>query len=565
MKSQANSKFRPLNFLVKNKKITSFISVFLTLLFLNLVIGCSYYNVRSLTTNSETIAGQVDVFAETQKYIIIHSGSDIWHLNRLEVNENDKSISGIVQNVDSKHIPKKPRETQKTHRNKAGKEGLNEVHFYIKTNMSNNIGDYITIPFTEISSISVNDINTGRTILSVIGGIVGTIAVVTIIVALTKSSCPFVYVSDGEEFIFSGELYPGILTANQQHNDYLLLPNIKPINNEYSIKISNELKEIQYTDFVQLLEVEHSENLQVLLDKNGNLHTFSNINSPKDVLIDNITSNTKPALAKDDNSYLFNTEINNSSSLRDIQLRFNKPLQAERAKLFLTVKNSMWLDYIFGKFNEQFGSYYSEFQKNQQNAPIEKSKTWKNEQNIPLSVYLKTEKGWDLVDKIDVVGPMASRDIAVSINLNNIKGDEIVIKLETGFMFWEVDYVGIDFSKNEMLSINYINPSKAIDDNNIDVTPLLSAIDNKFFVQPDVGDQVVVTFKTSKYNTDFKKTFFLKNRGYYNYIRAYEGEPNFQKLKLFREAGAFTDFSMFEYEALMDYGNQFDLVASNTK
>lgn len=565
MKSLVNSNFRPLNFFIKNKKTASFLSIFLTLLFLNLVIGCSYYNVRSLTTSSETIAGQVDEFAKNQKYVIIHAGSDIWHLSSLEVNKNDKSISGVVQEVTSKHISKKPRETKRTHLNKGGNEVLNEVHFYITSNTTHKFGDYTTILFSEINSISVNDKNSGRTILNIMGGVVGAIAVLAIIVALTKSSCPFLYVDNGEEFVFTGELYPGILTANQQRDDYLLLPSVDYKNNECTIKISNELKEIQYTDFVQLLEVAHPKDLQVLLDKNGNLHTFSNIISPNNVIVDNVNSDISPSLEMDNNSYLFNGQISNSSSVRNIQLSFNNPQQSENAKLFLTVKNSMWLDYVFGKFNEQFGTYYSQFQKDQQKASAEKSTTWKNEQHIPLSVYLKTEKGWDLVDRIDVVGPMASRDIVVPINLTHVKGKEIVLKLETGFMFWELDYAGIDFTKNVPLHLNYISPSKAVDHNNVDVTQLLLTADNNFFIQPNIGDEVVVTFKTSENNPDLKSTFFLKNRGYYNYIRDYKGEPNFQKLKLFKDSGAFTEFSKLEYDAIMDYESHSDLIASSTK
>jgi hypothetical protein len=565
MKSLSNSKFRPLNFFIKSKKFTSFLSVFLTLLFLNLVIGCSYYNVKSVTTSSETIASQIQEFANTQKYVVIHSGPDTWHLGNIEVNETDKTISGIVQQLDSNHIPKTVRETKRTHKYSGDKEVLNEVHFYVSSNSTRNYGDSTTISISEINSISVNDKNTGKTVLNVLGGVVGVIALVAIIAILTKSSCPFIYVQNGKEFVFTGELYPGILTKNQQRDDYLKLPNINITNNEYNIKITNELKEIQHTDFVQLLEIIHSDDLQVLLDKNGNLHSFSDIISPNSVIIDNLITNTKPALIKDDNSYLFNSNLINSGSLRNIELSFNKPLQADDAKLFLTVKNSMWLDYVFGKFNEQFGTYYAQFQKDQQNAPAEKSTTWMNEQNIPLSVYLKTEKGWELVDRINTVGPMASRDIAVPINVSKIKGEEIIIKLETGFMFWELDFAGIDFTDNVALDINYINPSEAIDDNHVNVTHLLSGADNTYFVQPNVGDEVVISFKTSENNLDLKRTFFLKNRGYYNYIRNYTGEPNFQKLKLFREAGAFTEFSKLEYEVLMDYENQFNIIASNTK
>lgn len=562
MKASCNQNFRPLLFFIKNKKITSFLSLFLTLAFLNLIISCSYYNVRSVTTSSETMSSQIDEFNKTQKYAVMHSGPNTWHLNNLVLNEDNKTISGMVQAVDPNHIPRKPRELKRVHRYSSKETPLNEVHFYISTNNIPDFGSQITIPFSEINSISVNDKNSGRSIANAFLGTIGVIAGIFIIILATKSSCPFIYVKNGEEYVFTGELYPGIITANQQRDDYLLLPNLTKVNNEYSIKITNELKEIQYTDFVQLLEINHPNNVKVLLDKNGDLHTFSNIISPNNVLADNLIIDNNPTLIKDNNSYLFNSEIINSSSIRNIELEFNKPQHIENAKLFLTVKNSMWLDYVFGKFNQQFGTYYSQFQKDQQTVSIEKSTKWINEQNIPLSIYLKTASGWELVDRINTVGPMASRDIAVPIDLSNIVGDEVVIKLETGFMFWEVDYAGIDFTENLALDVKYINPYEALDGNN-NVTNLLLTSDQNYFVQPNIGDEVVVNFKINESSLDLNRTFFLKNRGYYNYIRNYEGNADFQKLKLFKMPGAFTDFSKYEYEALMDYEDQFDL-ASNT-
>lgn len=560
MKTLTNQKFRPLFFL-KNKKFRTFFALFLTVSFLNLILSCSYYNVKDVATAPDTIAKQIDEFNKAQKYAVIHSGQRTWHLNDLVLNEDNKTISGTAQIVDEKHVPLKPRDSKRVHRYNSQKKPLNEVHFYLNSNNIPDYGSQITIPFSEIESISINDKNTGRSIANVVVGTIGVIAVIFIIILATKSSCPFIYVKNGDEFVFTGELYPGILTANQQRYDYLLLPNLNEVNNEYSIKITNELEEVQYTDFVQLLEIDHPYNVKILLDKNGNPQTFSNIISPNKVLVDNLNIDNSPALIKDNISYLFNSEINKTSSLRNIEIEFNKPQNSENAKLFLTVKNSMWLDYVFGKFNQQFGTYYTQFQKDQQAVSSEKSTKWMQEQNIPLSVYIKTATGWELVDKINTVGPMASRDIAVPIDLSKVAGNKVIIKLETGFMFWEVDYAGIDYSENKALDIKYINPYEALDGNGANVTKLLSAKDQNYFVQPNIGDEVVVTFKMSEPNQDLKRTYFLKNRGYYNYIRNYEGEPDFQKLKLFRAAGAFTDFSKYEYEALMDYESQFDLVS----
>ncbi|MCJ7757669.1 MAG: hypothetical protein MUP24_05940, partial [Gillisia sp.] len=493
--------------------------MFLAVSFLNLIISCSYYNVKDVTTSSETMSSQIDEFNKAQKYAVIHSGQNTWHLNNLVLNEDNKTISGTAQIVDKNHVPLKPRDSKRVHRYNSQKKPLNEVHFYIKSNNLPDYGSQITIPFSEIVSISINDKNTGRSIANATVGTIGVIVVIFIIILATKSSCPFIYVKNGEEFVFTGELYPGILTANQQLDDYLLLPNLNEVNNEASIKITNELKEIQYTDFVQLLEIDHPYNVKVLMDKNGNPQTFSNIIPPNNVLVDNLNIDNSPALIKDDNSYLFNSEINSSSSTRNIEMEFNKPQNTENAKLFLTVKNSMWLDYVFGKLNQQFGTYYPQFQKDQQAVSLEKSTKWMQEQNIPLSVYLKTATGWELVDRINTVGPMASRDIAVPIDISKVAGNKVIIKLETGFMFWEVDYAGIDYTENKALDIKYINPYEALDGNGENVTKLLSATDQNYFVQPNIGDEVVVTFKMSEPNQDLKRTCFLKNRGYYNYIR----------------------------------------------
>ena len=559
MKPPTHQNFRPLFFIRKNKKLSSTLSILLTLIFLNLILGCRYYNVRSVTTTAETMAAQIDEFNKSQQYAIMHSGPNIWHLSNLVLNEDNQTISGTIRAIDSTHIPRKMREQKRVHRYNKGETPLNEIHFYVSTSNLPDYGSEITIPFSEINSMSVNKRNTGRMIANIFFGTIGVLAAVTIIVLAFKTSCPFVYVKNGEEFIFTGELYPGIITANQQRDDYLPLPDTKGENDTYSIKITNELKEIQYTDLLQLMEIDHPNNVQVLLDKNGTPHTFSSVIAPNNVWIDNSTMDLAPALVQDHNSYLFNSEMEEPGSTRAIELQFTKPAPAEKAKLFLTVKNSMWLDYVFGKFNAKFGSYYQKFQKEQQLVSGEESLKWINKQHIPLSVYLKTDHGWELVDRINPVGPMASRDIAVPIDISSVSGTEVTIKLETGFMFWEVDYAAIDFTENTPITINYLDPYEAVDEGNNDITELLSTADQDYFVQPKIGDEAVVSFRTSELLPSLNRTFFLKNRGYYNYIRDYKGKPNFQELKLFRAAGAFTDFSKLEYEALMDYENQFEL------
>jgi len=564
MKTTISKKNNPLKVFRANNQLNKCFTILLTITFLNLTISCSYYNVKDIASSPEEIANQIKDFNAIQGYAIIHSGEHIWHLDKLILNEDDKTISGVTQLLQEEHKSKKQRASKRVHRYKKQKQQpFNELHFNLTPNILPNFGEEVTIPFSDIASLSINDKNSGRSVLNVIVGTIGIIVATSLIYAALKSSCPFIYVKNGDEFIFTGELYPGVITANLERNDYLSLPNLQLNNNEYSIRITNELKEIQHTDLVQLMVAEHPENIVVLLDKNGLPHSFSSIVPPKNVLVDNLNNDIKTSLKKDNISYLFNTDIEYPKNTRHIEFEFEKPALAAQAKLLVTVKNSMWLDYIFGKFNEQFGTYYQKFQKDQQSLPKEKNLKWINEQNIPLSVYLKTMNGWELIDRINTVGPMASRDIVIPIDVEHIVTDKLEIKLESGFMFWEVDYVGIDFSENTPIKLHNLTPHLALDQNYKDVTKLLTNADQKYFVQPNIGDEVTVTFKINKPSSKLKQSYFLKNKGYYNYIRDYKGKPNFNKLKLFREAGAFTEFSKLEYEALMDYDNQFDVALSN--
>lgn len=540
--------------LVLIKRKARFICFLLSLAIINLSISCSYFTVKDLPTTEENISKTIKEFNQSEKYAIVHSDSLSWHLNDIVVNDDKQTLSGSILPINEQHIYKKPRDSKRVHRyNWKKTKPLNEIHFYLKTSSSFQDNQAVTIPLSDIASISVNDKNSGRSVANVFLGTIGTAFAVLLIVAALKSSCPFVYIKNGEKYDFIGELYPGTITPNMQKDDFLPLPNFESENGEYTLKVSNYLKEVQYTDQVQLVAVKHKKNIEVLLDSKGKLQTFSDLVLPSKSKLDNGISDLALALKKDNKFYAFNTSINTDNSTRNIVFQFEKPKQTTKAKLYLTAKNSVWLDYIFGKFNEQFGSYYNTFQKKQQQLPKDSIAKWKMDQHIPLSVYKNTKKGWKLIERISTVGPMAMRDLVVPIDMDDVEGDSIEIKLETGFMFWEVDYVAMDFSENLDLNFEYIDASKAIDQDGKDVTVLLAKADSIYFVQPNIGDEVLVNFPAPENQDGLEHSIFLKNRGYYNYKRNYKGVPDFEKLKTFRAPNTFTKFSEDAYFDFVNY------------
>lgn len=545
-RQQGLPNFSSLQFVRTKSKVISMITLFA---FLNFAIGCSYYKSKALPTNSDNFAKQYNSINKKERYVIIHFGNDIRHLNNLAINEDKKEITATLLPVNISHSLYPLKENKKSRSyNKSKSSGKTlEIHFYTNEIVNNNITSEVVIPFSNITRIDVYEPDAAKVILSVLGFTVATLAVIAIIIVATKSSCPFVYIKDGDSFAFTGELYPGAILPNLERNDYIPLPHFKAQNDEYELKITNELLEIQRTDLAQLVVLNHPEDIDVLLDQNGKPHTISKKESPKQVKVDDYSAGIETSLKKDDISFLFNTEKSEDNENNNITLNFDNSTNSKQAKLVLSAKNSLWLDLVYGRFNEQFGNYFNQFQKDQHKVPAEKNIQWRNEQGIPLSVYVKSNNEWILVEKINPVGPMAFRDLVIPIDLKKISSAKIEIKLECGFMFWEIDYAAIDYSKDIPLEPQYINPFSAIDENGKNVTHLLDKEDKNYLIQPNIGNEVVIKYHVNPAKKGEKQTVFLKNRGYYEYIRNYKGIPNFAKLKTFREQGALSKYSKAEY------------------
>ena len=183
----------------------------------------------------------------------------------------------------------------------------------------------------------------------------GVIVLLGIIILATKSSCPFVYVDDGETYAFNGEIYPGAILPNLERDDYLKLNSLKDSNGFYNLKITNELKEIQNTDLTELIVVNHPENSLALMDQKGEIYTLQNETQPVNAYCNDSKVPTKPFLAADKDFYSFNT-TESTTSPNEVVLEFDNPQKSNFGKLHLNLKNTYWMDYMYGKFNEQFGS-----------------------------------------------------------------------------------------------------------------------------------------------------------------------------------------------------------------
>ena len=533
--------------LFRQRQATAFISWLTLLSFLHLITGCNnYYRTQGKDVNPDNVTRLAE-----SKVFFLHQGSLVWRLQNPRL--NGEVLEGLKEEIPDTLARYKTPVSGTSPRYKLRDKSLvmNLVHVYINEYQLGT-GKQVGIPLSAIQRIDLVEKDKNKTTLShVVGGVgiaVGALAVLGIIVLLTKSSCPFVYAHDGNQYQFVGETYGGAIFAPLERNDYMPLPDIQPRRNRYQLKITNELKERQYTNLAELWVVQHDVQTKVLLDKYGQIQTLTNLQAPAKAFSSGGADCSRQLMASDKNAFLFNEQVS-GTAFNSVVLTFDKPEEAGTGKLVLRAQNSLWLDYLYGEFASKFGVYYTKWVANQKKLPAHSINQWLLDQGIPLKVYVETGQGWQLVDYIPSIGPLAARDLVVPVDLSKVLSRQIRVKLEAGFMFWELDYAAMDFSLNQPVKLEKCRPQSALDEKGVEQKRTLSDDDALYLTQLRPGTEVTLMYQTELPEADSHshRTAFLRTKGYYEHIRSYEGLPNLPELYAFRKPGRFTEFSKEKY------------------
>ncbi len=525
--------------------ISKMISWLLILALLNLNFSCNYYYYK---VEKKPSIEKLDLLKESPNYLIIHQSKQAFHLSNVKVDQANQTMSGVLQLLPPDHLKymdtkERPGAANRYYKQKSGKniatpQVVNEVHIYVD-NLDLNANQELIIPFINIKRIEIYDRDIGTTIIAAFGTYLAVGLVIGLIILLTKSSCPFVYVNNGEEYAFAGEIYSGAIFKSLERDDYLLLP--RTSTEAIDINVANMLKEVQYVNQLSVMEVSHPQGKTVLPAQDGSVHI---INTPVNLIRAEIgTEDITSVLKKQDSiDFSFNTE-SQEDYFNNVVLTFPREGNTREGHLVLHTKNSLWGDYVFGEFTKLFGTSYDSWIDKQNKRTEPAMKNWKEEQGLVMQVYLETKAGWKLVDNLDLVGPLAYRDLVVPIDLSDHTGDEVKIKLTTGFMMWNLDYAGLDFTADEGLKVRHMKPTMATTHEGSDVLALIQNNDADYLIQKNLGDQVNVLFPKSKKLPGVDYNYILHSRGYYNHVREYTSDPQRLELLTFKSPGRFSRFS----------------------
>lgn len=525
----------------RSKTTSNCLAWIVIIAFLNLLDGCYYYKV---TPRIRPDISTLPELLEKDKRFIVHSPDTVWQFSNISIEENN--LKGRISEwTDMETYLTTIPYSKNRYKNRDRDSTLDQVHLFASS-FSFLSDSTVAVPDTAISKIEIYDPATGATVASFVFGVVGvaSLAVVTfaVIATLLKESCPFIYVFNGESLKFIGEIYSGAIYPTLERHDYLPLPDMKTDSAGYRIKMTNEVREIQNTNLIELLVFNHPEETEVLVDKYGEYQTISKLHSL--VTATNILGNDirEKLLMKDSLSYYYDDQEESTNPAETIILDFDRAENVNNAKLVINAKNTFWLDHVISEFHGLFGEEYDCWVDKQADIPEKKMRDWLIDQKIPLSVYVDDNGKWKLIDYYNVIGPMAFKQDIMSFNLPEEVGESLRIKLEYGYLFWDIDYVGIDYSKNLEINQKTAKLIDAVDNNGNDVKELVSFDDNLYYIQPEIGDEVVMNFQIPDPEGG-KQSLILHSKGYYQIIIDSKGEEQRRALLSFRKKGRMAEFS----------------------
>ncbi|MCC6281458.1 MAG: hypothetical protein IT262_12705 [Saprospiraceae bacterium] len=442
--------------------------------------------------------------------------------------------------------PALTKEIATIHKNGQNARHTDHVLIYVNPPTITAYGDTLTtrLDFAKISKVEVFKFDGGKTI-GLAFAIVGGVAAVGLIALVIACSCPYVYSEGPEGNQLEGELFAGAIYPQLERADWLPLPALQPVDNQYNILIANRLFENQHTNLLELEVLDCQPGIQPLYDKYGRFHTIADALQP--VSATNISGQNVLSEIQSQDGVVFRGDLENEQAegVERLTLTFAKPAAARNAKLVVHAKNNFWLDYVYYQFQEELGVYGEKIRQKFAKKSAAQNLAWAERQKMPLAVWLETSAGkWEKVDYFNLIGPMAFKKDVLSIDLSQVQTDFVCLRLEYGFNFWEIDEVSLDFSDDVPVLHQKLEATKAITQTGEDVSTALRSDDQQYYDQPNVGDEARVSFAAPPLQPGLARHFILHAKGHYE-IRHQPatGRPGLFKLKAWEQENALPRFS----------------------
>ena len=530
--------------------------------------NCAYYkrveNFRddNSDVDEKLILKQVYKSLDEKSYLVLRYNSDLWHLSDVALSDDRRTVSAsrevvsenhyaVFQKITSKKsIPYLPDE----------KPYIHQTHLFVKNFDFDEENNIVSIPIDNILKFEIykpNYTNTGLLIASVVT-VVTTLVVVGVrltgeATVTANCNCPYVYSESESQLVFEGSLFPGSIYPSLERVDYIPLSNRPLANALLKLTVKNEKKEILNINQLSLLTVEHEPGVKVLIDQAGNPQTISNPMLPVRSASYKRYDHTKDLIDADGIAYYFaDPEINPFTKMSELDLVFGRTADASKGKLILRVKNDNWGGFIYEEVSTMLGKRFERYHSKEENRSRKEVKELMRKEGFLMSVSIYQNGLWQPIDYIWPTGSKAYKEVVVPIDLRNLDDDEIRIKLEGGFKFWNIDQAAIDFSEDLELQVyeSFAEPRDVNGEN--EFVSALRYDDDIYMNHLQQGEMIDLQYRVGEQEEESTYSYFLKGKGFYIVDKEYDSRMRIGELLRFRREGGFSYYSFRRYNEIAE-------------
>jgi hypothetical protein len=390
----------------------------------------------------------------------------------------------------------------------------------------------VLIPLPEIQLAWVKTPNTGASILQGLGYAL----VITLVIALLavtedegvpnsladsggEEAPPPVYKDFWESYFIDAELHGATPGQGFTITEWTAVDSSPESGGRARFLFGNELNEPKSTDMLKIMVIDHPPKTSIVQDFKGVIHTVSDPLAPRKVR-DRHGTDILPLVARNDKLVWTSPEEERNpkkkEDLRDeLVFEFPKPPGVKKAKLLVNATNTMWAAHFAGMFLGVKAGGISERQADPGQADMSggRARDWYREEEFyKLRVWVETKNGWQPRQTIYGGGPFVPRDKLCVLDIGDVSGPTLKIKLMPPANFWVIDRLAVDYSKDVPVEVNEVSPESAsapgLDSEAVKAA--LAGADGRYLDLPSPNDRVEITFFSPPLKTGLERSVIVE-------------------------------------------------------
>ncbi len=391
----------------------------------------------------------------------------------------------------------------------------------------------VSIPLSEVQSAWIKSVNTGATILQT----AAFVALFVVILALYVSAPdlfedtdifamdtdtpdpPPVYLNFWENYFVDAELHGPTAGQGFTMTEWTAAENVTTLGGKTRLLLKNELDEPKATDELRIVVVDHPPGMNVVPDLSGGMHTVPGAAAPRKARDRHGRDILPLFVAKDGRSWRTSDEEKNPRKKEDLRdeliFEFPKPQGAKKVKLLVNATNTAWASNFASSFIgvPGTGSFERPSKANMPELAGGRARDWFREDEFyRLRVWVETKNGWQTRQMIYGGGPFVPRDMIYVLNIKDVPGSTLKVKLMPPAGFWTIDRMAVDYSKDfASPPIEFMADEAAVPDLAAgDVLTAIAREDGQCLMLPNRGDTVEITFTAPPLPPGRERSIILK-------------------------------------------------------